>query len=306
MCAAINQISASFAATAAALFGNNPPTPGGGNTSSGGGAPNIGIQSVGGNFLLLNFNSNSLSNSMQSNPSSIASSSASSIINSHIEKAEWLNRIENSTIDRSLMNKLIMNYLNNEGFKEAADKFELETGITNTCTSETVNDRIKIREAVESGRIKEAIGILNNLYPEIIDNNRLLAFHLQQQEFIEFIREKRVEEALSYAQNHLCEYGENNEQIKEELERSMALLAFDEPIDSPFSDLLELIQRQRLSCEINQAILEYENLESISKLNVLIKMLLWSQDLLDKRSIFYPKMTDIGNARIEEVNSLNN
>jgi hypothetical protein len=86
----------------------------------------------------------------------------------------------------------------------------------------------------------------------------------------------------------------------------MALLAFDEPIDSPFSDLLELIQRQRLSCEINQAILEYENLESISKLNVLIKMLLWSQDLLDKRSIFYPKMTDIGNARIEEVNSLNN
>jgi hypothetical protein len=126
MCAAINPISASFAATAAAaLFGNNPPTPGSGNTSSGGGAANIGIQSVGGNFLLLNFNSNSLSNSMQSNASSISSSSASSIINSHIEKAEWLNRIENSTIDRPLMNRLIMNYLNNGYFSFLLNQFFL-------------------------------------------------------------------------------------------------------------------------------------------------------------------------------------
>ena len=209
MCAAINPISASFAAAAAAVFGNNPPTSSGGSNTSGGGggAPNIGIQSVGGNFLLLNFNSNSLSNSMQSNASSIASSSASSIVNSHIEKAEWLNRIENSAIDRPLMNKLIMNYLNNglfafyiksififfssfiEGFKEAADKFELETGVANTCNSETVNERIKIREAVEFGRIKEAMGILNKLYPEIIDNNRQLAFHLQ-------VRERKVKEGI--------------------------------------------------------------------------------------------------------------
>lgn len=106
MSASINPISASFAAAAAAAFGNNPPSSGSGS------AQNIGIQSVGGgNFLLLNFNSNSLSNSMQSNASSITSSSASSIVNSHIERAEWLNRIENSTIERIQMNKLIMNYL---------------------------------------------------------------------------------------------------------------------------------------------------------------------------------------------------
>ena len=111
---------------------------------------------------------------------------------------------------------------------------------------------------------------------------------------------------MCYAQDHLCEYSENNEQIKEELERSMALLAFDDPSDSPFADLLELIQRQRLSCEINTAILDYENIDSNSKLNVLIKMLLWSQELLDKRSVMYPKITDVGNARIEEASSTNN
>jgi hypothetical protein len=85
----------------------------------------------------------------------------------------------------------------------------------------------------------------------------------------------------------------------------MALLAFDNPIDSPFSDLLHSVQRQRLASEINSAILEFENLESNAKLNILIKMLLWSQDILDKRTISYPKMTDIGNARIEESTATN-
>jgi hypothetical protein len=107
MSAGLNPISASFAAAAAAVFGNNPPD----EAAAGPNAPNIGLQSVGGNFLLLNFNSNSLSNSLQSNASSIISSSASSIANSHIEKVEWLTRIENSTIDRTVMNKLVMNYL---------------------------------------------------------------------------------------------------------------------------------------------------------------------------------------------------
>jgi glucose-induced degradation protein 8 len=105
-----------------------------------------------------------------------------------------------------------------------------------------------------------------------------------------------------FAQNHLCEYGENNEQIQEELERTMALLAFEDPNDSPFCDLLQTVQRQRLASEVNSAMLEYENLESQSKLSTLIKMLVWSQDLLDKRSINYPKMIDMGNARVEEVN----
>lgn len=86
----------------------------------------------------------------------------------------------------------------------------------------------------------------------------------------------------------------------------MALLAFDDPFDSPFSDLLQPLQRHRLASEANSAILESQNMESSSKLNVLIKMLLWSQDLLDKRLISYPKMNDIANARVQEANALNN
>ena len=81
----------------------------------------------------------------------------------------------------------------------------------------------------------------------------------------------------------------------------MALLAFENPFESPFADLLHVVQRQRVASEANAAILEYENVESNAKLNILIKTLMWSQDLLDKRSINYPRMSDIANARVEDT-----
>jgi hypothetical protein len=195
-----------------------------------------------------------------------------------------------------------MNYLVIEGYKEAADKFGAETGICYPYDSETLAERIKIRECIEAGQMQRAIHLINNLHPELIDNNRPIAFHLQQQQLIELIRDKRLEEALTFAQESLCEYGERNELIQDELERTMALLAFDEPSESPFGDLLQPVQRQRLACEVNSAILEYEHVESTAKLNTLIKMLLWSQDLLDKKGVAYPKMSDLGNARVDEVN----
>jgi hypothetical protein len=66
-----------------------------------------------------------------------------------------------------------------EGFKEAADKFGVETGICYPYDSDSLNERIKIRESIERGEIDNAISSINNLHPELIDNNRLLAFHLQ-------------------------------------------------------------------------------------------------------------------------------
>ena len=66
-----------------------------------------------------------------------------------------------------------------EGFKEAADKFGAETGICYPYDSESLNERIKIRESIENGQIERAISHINNLHPELVDNNRLLAFHLR-------------------------------------------------------------------------------------------------------------------------------
>lgn len=212
-----------------------------------------------------------------------------------------MERLHSLHITRADMNKLIMNYLVTEGFKEAAEKFRVESGIQPSVDLDTLDDRIKIREAIQDGHIQRAISLVNDIHPELLDNNRYLYFHLQQQHLIELIREQRVEEALAYAQSHLAEQGEENPEILSELERVLALLAFEDPDNSPFGELLHQSQRQKVASELNAAVLEMENREQTPKLANLLKLLLWSQQQLDSKKVKYPKMTDIAKGAIEDM-----
>ncbi|KAK6183938.1 hypothetical protein SNE40_002310 [Patella caerulea] len=200
-------------------------------------------------------------------------------------------------VTRADMNKLIMNYLVTEGFKEAAEKFRMESGVQPSVDLDELDDRIKIRQAIHSGNIQDAICLVNQLYPELLDNDRYLYFRLQQQKMIELIRQKEVEAALEYAQIHLSERVEENPEVLSELERTLALLAFEDPESSPFSELLHPSHRQKVASELNAAILEAD---ATPKLANLLKLLLWSQDELDKKKEKYPKMTDISKGSIED------
>lgn len=75
-----------------------------------------------------------------------------------------------------------------EGFKEAAEKFQSEAGVEPTVELNTLDNRILIRDAVQSGRVQEATHLVNQLHPELLDNDRYLYFHLQQLHLIELIR----------------------------------------------------------------------------------------------------------------------
>lgn len=66
-----------------------------------------------------------------------------------------------------------------EGFKEAAEKFQQESGVMPTVDLYSLDDRIRIRDAIMSGRIQEATAIINQLHPELLDADRYLYFHLQ-------------------------------------------------------------------------------------------------------------------------------
>ncbi|RLV97539.1 hypothetical protein DV515_00011697, partial [Chloebia gouldiae] len=217
-----------------------------------------------------------------------------------ITKDEWMEKLNNLHIQRADMNRLIMNYLVTEGFKEAAEKFRMESGIEPSVDLETLDERIKIREMILKGQIQEAIALINSLHPELLDTNRYLYFHLQQQHLIELIRQRETEAALEFAQTQLAEQGEESRECLTEMERTLALLAFDNPEESPFGDLLNMMQRQKVWSEVNQAVLDYENRESTPKLAKLLKLLLWAQNELDQKKVKYPKMTDLSKGTIEE------
>jgi hypothetical protein len=103
-----------------------------------------------------------------------------------------------------------MNYLVIEGYKDAAEKFSMEAGISTNVDLSSIQDRMDIRNAIQDGNIEEAIEKVNDLDPEILDTNPKIYFHLQQQRLIELIRENKIAEALEFAQEELAPRGEEN------------------------------------------------------------------------------------------------
>lgn len=55
----------------------------------------------------------------------------------------------------------------------------MESGVQPLVELDTLDERIKIRDAIQNGKIQEAIALVNRLHPELLDNDRYLFFHLQ-------------------------------------------------------------------------------------------------------------------------------
>lgn len=75
---------------------------------------------------------------------------------------------------------------------------------------------------------------------------------MQQQHLIELIRLRETESALEFAQTQLAEQGEESRECLTEMERTLALLAFDNPEESPFGDLLNMMQRQKVGWRLRR------------------------------------------------------
>ncbi|KAF8029881.1 hypothetical protein BT93_E2334 [Corymbia citriodora subsp. variegata] len=215
-----------------------------------------------------------------------------------ITKEEWEKRLNDVKIRKEDMNKLVMNFLVTEGYVDAAEKFRMESG-TEHIDLTTITDRMAVKKAVQCGNVEDAIEKVNDLNPEILDTNPQLFFHLQQQRLIELIRNGKVEEALEFAQEELAPRGEENQSFLEELERTVALLAFEDVSNCPVGDLLDMSQRLKTASEVNAAILTSQSHEKDPKLPSLLKMLVWAQNQLDEKAV-YPRINDLSTAKLED------
>jgi glucose-induced degradation protein 8 len=101
----------------------------------------------------------------------------------------------------------------------------------------------------------------------------------------------------------LAPKGEENEEFLEELERSMALLAFDLDSTSPVSYLLDHSHRQKIASELNAAILSAQSQDKEAKLPTLIKMLLWAQNQLSEKANF-PLMTNLTTGELADTSAM--
>lgn len=131
---------------------------------------------------------------------------------------------------------------------------------------------------------------------QILDTNRGLYFHLQQQKLIELIRQGRIAEALQFAQEELAPRGEESPEFLSELEQTMALLAFGTLPTCPpeLSELLSPAQRTKTAAEVNAAILESFSQGKEVKLLALVKLLCWGEGMLEQRADFPSVKADLG------------
>lgn len=106
------------------------------------------------------------------------------------------------------------------------NQFNISIGTEPGVDLKTLDKRIKILEKIQEGEIQKAIHMINAYQPQLLDDNRYLYFHLQQQHLIELIRAKNIDAALKFAQENLADQGEENTEVLEELERFVNVMKF--------------------------------------------------------------------------------
>lgn len=198
-----------------------------------------------------------------------------------------------------------------EGFKEAAEEFIQESGLeefeeVKKLDLDSIDYRLKVRQAIQGGEIDSAVRELNNFDPEILDNNPNVYFHLKLQKFLEIIRSNRnvneaetnggiekIMEAIEFARENLAPIAQEQAggQFLEELEDAMSLLAAEMGATWPSSTLLLPENRLKTAKEVNSAILSSQAQPEVSKLPEILGLLQWAQNKLEERAVF-PKLID--------------
>lgn len=212
--------------------------------------------------------------------------------------SKWEEKVKSYHLPRAELNKLVMEYLVKEGFRDAVLAFKSETGLDPGVNMAIMDDQIKIRDAVEAGCIQDAVELVNDVDPEILDTNSKLYFHLQQQQLLELIKKGDMERVLEYATTELSARGEENPEFLDELEQSLALLAFGDANSSPFSELLQPSQKLKVVSELNAALLASQDQEATSKLAMLTKLVLWAQNQLEKKGLEFPKLANLTDGKL--------
>jgi hypothetical protein len=199
-----------------------------------------------------------------------------------VPAAEWSARLEAVRASRADADRLVMDWLVTEGHAAAARAFAAEAGADPGADLDAAAAREGVRRAAAAGDVEAAVEAVNDLDPDVLEERPELVFRLQQQRLIELVRGGATAEALAYARARLAPRGEDAPALLEELERTVALLLFEDPAASPLGALLDPAQRRRAARELNAAVLQAQGRPREARLPALLKLLDWLQAQLEE------------------------
>eukprot|EP00297_Palpitomonas_bilix_P013867 CAMPEP_0113902178 /NCGR_PEP_ID=MMETSP0780_2-20120614/21699_1 /TAXON_ID=652834 /ORGANISM="Palpitomonas bilix" /LENGTH=216 /DNA_ID=CAMNT_0000894941 /DNA_START=127 /DNA_END=777 /DNA_ORIENTATION=- /assembly_acc=CAM_ASM_000599 len=203
----------------------------------------------------------------------------------------WQQHLDGVNLPRHLIDRLVIRHLLSEGYEEVAEAFAEESRIRVNRESRHLRERTQVRDAINTGNVDAAIGIVNEIDPDIFDRDQALHFKLQRQKLFEALRHGDMQGALDFAKNELAPRAEMQPELLDELEKALGLFAFPQPDQSPLGHLVRGEQRQKLASELNSVILASKGEVETSALPHLLKRLAWVEQLLKAGGAEFPPMT---------------
>jgi hypothetical protein len=209
-----------------------------------------------------------------------------------ISESEWNSYSSRISLTKQDLNGLISNLLFTEGISSVAQSFDQESSTQQILPLSFLHERSVIKENILSGNIPAAINQLNAYNPDVLESNNNLLFELQLQQCIELITNNSVDKALDFIIQQLAPAAMNNEQLSNSLLNILSLLALNNLNNSPQTNLIKPQQRYNLAQNVNEAILQAQHHNKESHLTVLLKKLIFQQNLLAEQNNF-PKQNQI-------------
>ncbi|KAG6064486.1 hypothetical protein E4U13_005627 [Claviceps humidiphila] len=209
------------------------------------------------------------------------------------------NRVQETKSSKSDINALILDYLTMEGYPNAAAKFSREANLQLHQDGLCVRQRQVIQNYIHGGNIQAGIEALNELDPEILDEDKALHFSLLRLQLVELIRSCNdigdVGPALKFATEQLGPRAPTNPKFLEDLERTMALLLFPpNALEPQLAALLDPELRRSAADSVNKAILEKLSARRESAIRHLVKLRAWAEETAREKFVSLPASLDIG------------
>lgn len=246
----------------------------------------------------------SFSNQIQTNPNEIEN-----ILNQNnesktkaISNEKWKKELNLQKIDKDKMNQIIANYLFIQGYCLPLKKFISETKIKFNFDENILNKRFLIRQLITSNQIEKAINEINLIDKKILSENKIIYFVLQRQILLNYIKENKLQEALTFAKDILLPLSKGDDFLFKELEKAMGLLAYENINDAPEKELISDKFLEKIATKMNLVLLNYLSGNKMINLNLdlLIKLTMYVQQAL-KKEITFPTIISLSPLSFSEV-----
>lgn len=215
-------------------------------------------------------------------------------------KYSFEERVDDVKSPKSDINALILDYLVMEGYPNAAAKFKKEANLQPHPADDSIRRRQQIQQFIHTGSIQSAIEMLNDLDPEVLDNDPTLHFAILRLQLVELIRSCTaapggdITPALDFATTHLGPRAPTDPRFLKDLEETMALLILPHnDLDPALAALLHPDLRREVADNVNKAILDHQAHRREAAIRQLVRMRAWAENTARAEKKSLPEKIEI-------------